>query len=294
MSKKGRAACCPASKMSDSKAAHLLREPLLHFLAIGLALYLVYGLVNDDVNPNRIVITQGEIDSYQARWTVARSRAPSDDELQGMIEMAVRDKILAREALALGLDQDDSVVQRRLAQKMEFLLSDLAQIPEPSDEELQTFLQDNLEMFSVPERISFTHIFFNPDKRKTARDDARQLLARLIKAPGSVDIQQSGDRFMLPSRYASEIQANVSRMFGKEFAEDLFASNRTGWQEPLDSGYGVHLVFIETIVPEELPELVDIRADLQAEWARRKQNESNEALYRSLLERYEVVIGEES
>ncbi len=272
----------------------MLREPLLHFLAIGLVLYLAYGLVNDDVNPNRIVITQGEIDSYQARWTAARSRAPSDDELQGMIEMAVRDKILAREALALGLDQDDSVVQRRLAQKMEFLLSDLAQIPEPSDEELQTFLQDNLEMFSVPEQISFTHIFFNPDKRKTARDDARQLLARLIKAPGSIDIQQSGDRFMLPSRYASEIQANVSRTFGNEFAEDLFASNKTGWQEPLDSGYGVHLVFIETIVPAELPELVDIRADLQAEWARRKQNESNEALYRSLLERYEVVIGEES
>lgn len=257
-----------------------------------MVLYLAYGLINDDVNPNRIVITQGELDSYQLRWTAARSRPPSDEELQGMIDMAIRDKILAREALALGLDQGDSVVQRRLAQKMEFLLSDLAQIPEPGDEELRAFLRDNLEMFSVAEKISFIHIFFNPDKRKQAHSDAQQLLSRLIKNPDTLDISLSGDRFMLPSQYESETQVDISRSFGEKFAAELFASNTTGWQEPLDSGYGVHLVLIESIEPAEIPELAEIKPELQAEWVRRKQNESNEALYRSLLEKYEVVIGD--
>lgn len=154
----------------------LLREPLVHFLLIGVAVFIVYGLLAPKDNlatDTTVVVDQGEIEWMQTTWQKRWNRPPTKQELDGLIDQYVRETILYREALAMGLDQDDPIIRRRMAQKMDFLAQDLAVMNPPTEQELRQHFKDNMEAYKAPSSYTFTQIFFDPDKRGgTTLDDA--------------------------------------------------------------------------------------------------------------------------
>ena len=267
----------------------------MHFLFIGGLLFVVYAYHNESTDiENRILISTGELQSLKAQWTKRRSRAPGDEEMKNLLDQVIRDRILAREAKALGLDRHDSVVERRLAQKMEFLFSDLVDIAEPDEQVLQQVLQDNIEQYQEPDRVSFSQIYFNPDRRQDEVSDATNLLAMLPAELSGVDLNELGDRFLLPSSYQMNSPRDVERNFGTRFAIKLFENTGRGWHGPLVSGFGVHLVFVESFVSAPPPRLQDIREKLVYDWLEEKGKEQNQNFYKALRKKYTVVIGEGS
>jgi len=265
-----------------------LREPLLHFLLIGAALFLLYGIQNDGLvdDGNRIVINQADFNRLSALWEKKWQRLPTRDELDGMIKAQIREEVLYREALTMGLDQNDSIVRRRLAQKVEFIFSDIASQVQPSDVELSDYLAANSERFEIPARISFRQIYLNRD----SRGDPKNLLAELMQPDSTVDPFAAGDPFMFGQQHDNLTEQAVARLFGKNFSGKLFKLPVGGWQKPVQSGYGLHLVQINDRTASSLPELSDVRNKVLNEWMSQQRRTMNEAFYESLLTRYEIVV----
>ena len=210
-----------------------LREPLLHFLLIGAALFILYGLQNNQPasNENRIVISEADIDRLLSLWEKKWQRLPTQSELDGMIEAQIREEVFYRESLAMGLDQNDAIVRRRLAQKVEFIFSDLASQTQPSETELTDYLAQHADKFEIPARISFQQIYLNTDKRgEQALADAKVLLNSLSQHKSSIDIPAAGDPFMFGQSYEELTGHGVARQFGKEFSSALFKLSPGAWQ----------------------------------------------------------------
>lgn len=270
-----------------------LSEPLVHFLLIGAALFLFYGFKNDGYvdYDNRIVITEADIKRLVIIWEKKWQRPPAQFELEGLIEQQIREEVLYREALSMGLDQNDSVVRRRLAQKVEFISSDLADQLEPGEEELAAYLSNNPAKFELPGRISFTQIYLNTDRhRENIEQDALDLLGQLKQEKPGLNILEAGDPFMFGAQHDQLSHHGVSRLFGGEFATRLFELPVGTWAGPVWSGYGLHLVLIEEKTETSQPELSDVLDDVRNEWVTEQRRALNEALYKSLRQRYEIEI----
>ncbi|UCD91330.1 MAG: peptidyl-prolyl cis-trans isomerase, partial [Desulfobacterales bacterium] len=236
----------------------LYREPLLHFLIIGAMIFVVFSIANKNENTvsnNKIVVSKAEIERLSDTWSKKMNRPPTENELQGLIESYIKEEVYYREALALGLDQNDTIIRRRLMQKMEFLSNDLAEMNQPDESELIKYFVDNQNKYKIPARISFTHIYFSLDKRGAmALEDAKRVLAELdvLRAP------ERGDSFMLEYDFVQETPSEVARLFGSGFAEQLFALETNAWQGPIASGYGLHLVRISEKIDARMPELTSV------------------------------------
>jgi hypothetical protein len=240
---------------------------------------------------NSIVISDTEVEWMQSTWNKKWGRLPTDDELQGLIESYIREEVLYREGLAMGLDEDDTIIRRRLATKMEFLAKDIGQIVEPTEEELNEYFKANIERYMEPAKISFSHIYFNMDNRDNAIADARVVLAKLLKsnAPSAEDWQM-GDPFMLHYDYVLKSQTEVMQLFGSEFADDIFQIPPGNWQGPVRSGYGMHLVFIRELVAPRKPLLDEVRDRVNNDLVTQRRTESFETFYKSLRDKYEIEI----
>ncbi|WP_295368526.1 peptidylprolyl isomerase [Thiolapillus sp.] len=270
-----------------------LREPLVHFLLIGGLLFLLYGLKNDGMSdvPDRIVITRASIDHLSDLWERKRQRPPTDEEMQVLIEAQIREEVLYREALAMGLDRKDSVMRRRLAQKMAFITSDLVAQAEPGEEQLAAYLVAHADRFSQPGHISFEQIYLNADRRGgQAQDDARRMLALLNTPDSPDDAAVMGDRFMLGQSFENVTLQQVAQLFGKGFAEELFVLPVDGWQGPISSGYGLHLVRIHGKSSPAPLQLEAIRDRVRDAWREEQRQAINESFYQGLRQRYEIVV----
>jgi len=268
------------------------KEPLFHFLALGAALFLLYGLVSDDSGDaqNQLLVTQGDIRQLADTWQMQWRRPPTSAELRGLVEAHIKEQILYREALAMGLDQDDTIVRRRLAQKMEFLAQDIASWVEPTEEELETFLADNPELFRTPVEVTFTHVYVSPDARgATATEDAQALLTQLRTMGPGADTSMMGDRFMLQKHY-SAAEWEIARLFGSQFAADVVALEPGDWEGPVESGYGLHVVLVQDRVDARMPALEEVREQVNNEYMSVRQREANEAMYEQLRSRYDVIV----
>ncbi|MBW2249879.1 MAG: peptidyl-prolyl cis-trans isomerase [Deltaproteobacteria bacterium] len=271
----------------------LLREPLLHFLVIGAGLFFLFSQVGDpDIAiDNRIVITQADLDRLADVWLRRTGRPPTSQDRERQLEHFIREQVLYREALAMGLDKDDVIVRRRLSQKMEYLFNDLSLIVEPSEAELNAFLTENFSKFTVPAKISFRHIYLDPGSRgQGVYEDAKKLLTQLHDPAGVTDVTSKGDRSLLPYDYSEEREKQLAGLFGKSFAAQLFALPAGSWQAPITSEYGVHLVYVKSHIKSRLPQLAEIRERVSSEWQAEKQREANEVFYQSLRQRYEIVL----
>jgi hypothetical protein len=272
--------------------SRLVREPLLHFLLLGAGLFLLYAYVGDNsAEPaDLIVVDKAEIQRLAQQFQRTWMRPPTRQELEGLAEDFVKEEVLYREALALGLDQDDLVIRRRLRQKMEFLNADLVEQQPPTETELQTYLDAHPDKFRRPERISFQQIYFNPERpQANARQQAAELLQRLNAQPGT-PIDSLGDPTLLPPQLDEVTAADIDGVFGQGFATHLETLNAGGWAGPFESAYGLHLVRLTDRVPGGQPPLAQVRQVVERELTAERRSESNERFYQTLRARYRVEI----
>jgi hypothetical protein len=270
----------------------ILCEPLLHFLLLGTAIFVAYSLVSKRTaeEPGKIVISQGQMrPSWWASPAPGNGRPPARN-WRGWSGI-VREEVYCHEALALGLDKDDIIIRRRLRQKMEFVTDDVVAQAQPTDDELSAYLQAHPDPFRMQRQCTFSQVYLNPEKHgeNLARDTA-QLLARLNQAGGKADVSALGDSFLLEHTLAAAPSSEVAKQFGEKFAAKLDELAPGHWQGPVESGYGVHLVFVSERTEGRLPALAEVRDAVRREWANARRLEANEKLYEAMLKRYVVTI----
>jgi peptidyl-prolyl cis-trans isomerase C len=274
----------------------ILSEPLLHFFVVGALVFGAYRFFYSDpeqaADPQRIELTEGDVQQLAVSWLAQGRPLPSPDELRSLIEQKVDEEILSREAIALGLDQNDQIIKRRLAQKMDFLAADLAAIEEPSDTQLADWYANNSDRFALPPHASFRHLYFSPDKRGSAvHDDAAAALAMLAGKPADAPEGQAlADPFMLRDFYGDATPAQTAKEFGPAFAETVFGLKSGAWQGPVQSGYGWHLVWVDSIEPGRVPPYEEVKADVKAAWLDARYQEVKRNALEEMRSRYTVVV----
>ena len=274
-----------------------LREPLIHFLLIGAALFLIFAVFDDPAGPqsSRIVISYGQIEYLKASFARTRQHSPTKQELQGLIDGYVREEILYREALALGLDKNDSVIRRRLRQKLELMSDDLAGITIPTDDQLQQFLETNSDKFRIEPQIAFRHIFFDVAQRGySADDEAVSLLEVLTNEGNKSDPDTLGDRLMLPKSFNLTPVREIAKLFGKSFSIEINNITPGKWTGPVQSGYGLHLILVTEHFAGRLPRLDEIRETIEWEWTAAHRTELKENIYNELRGRYTIVFEQQA
>jgi len=278
------------TEQNTSPFVRILRAPLLHFVVLGFLLFVLYSLYGNkgQVESKEIVVSAQQVDLLASLWEKQWRRPPMPQELQGLIDSFIREEVLYREALAMGLDRDDMVVRRRLAQKIEFLAQDLATRGEPSEQELRSFFEEHPEIFEEPGRITFSHVYINVDVHGNDSFDVAEEVLTELRAGG--DANQLGDRFMLQRDYLRKSPSEVARHFGSQFAEEVFQIAPGQWQGPVQSGYGLHLVLVEGQEEPFLPPLEEVRTQVRDEFLSFKRREVDELFYNRLREGYDIVV----
>jgi hypothetical protein len=268
----------------------LLREPLVHFSLAGALLFAVHAWLNPaqpDARPQEVRIGEGEVKWLAETFTRQWGRRPTPDELGTLVSGLVREELLAREAREMRLDEDDTIVRRRLAQKVEFLLRDTERLVDPSDDELRRFYEAQAADFATLPRASFAQVLFSRERRKDAVADAAAALSRMNRAPGLIP---QGDRTLLDAELVDVDAATVASTFGPGFARAVFALPAGSWHGPIESGYGVHLVRVEAIAAARPRELAEVRGQVLERWHAQRQRASGERHLERLKTKYGVVI----
>jgi len=267
----------------------LWKEPLVHFLLIGAVLFTVFELRQEEGNatPNQILVDAGQVQQLAARFERTRLRAPTEIELATLIEGHIREEVYYRQALTMGLDQNDPVLRQRMRQKLEFLLEDLTAEATPGDEQLTRFMQRHADRFREPPRLSFTQVYLNPDRHTDLAADAMQILTRLNNgAPPETE----GDRSLVEQQYALAAEHDITRVFGESFAQQMVLLEPGEWTGPIDSAYGGHLVRVSAKQEARFPVLAEIRNQVEREYMAERRQELKDITYRKLREGYEIII----
>jgi len=268
-----------------------LREPLLHFLIIGTGLFLLYQFASggNETAPREIVISEARIEALAENFARTWMRPPTPQEMRGLVDDYVKEEVFYREAIAMGLDRDDTVIRRRLRQKMEFVSEDAAATAEPTDAQLQQFLTQHPEKFVEPERVTFEQVFVNAEQRgDAARRDAEQILAGLQAGGGPAIPAEAGDATLLPAALENASPQEISGSFGDEFGKQLEAAPMGQWSGPIASTFGLHLVRVTARSAGALPKLADIRPIVVREWQAQQRTQAGDSFYSSLRSKYEV------
>jgi hypothetical protein len=275
----------------------LAKEPLAQFLLIGVAIYAVYGFLgtpDDSANERTVTVTAGEIQAMADQWLKLWSRPPTDEELSGVIRDHVRVLILSKEAVAMGLDDGDVVIQRRLAQKLQYLADSLITPEEPAEQEMKAWYAANSERFKAPDLYTITHVFFDPDKRDVkALEDAEALREQLNALDTDPDnIAQLGDRFMLQNYYPQRSVVELSKLFGRGFVDKVIELEPGRWFGPVLSGYGVHVVRMDNHWTAPEPEFALIEQQVRQDIMATRAKELSDLFIENLVARYEIVVEE--
>src|SRR5262245_6487151 len=276
----------------------LLREPLVHFLLIGAALFGLYNFTpagpTAPASSKEIRLSYDELAQLVLQFRSQWRREPTVQELDRLVENKIQAEILYREALAMGLDRDDEIVKRRMAQKMQFLAEDVAAAREPTSAELKSWYEKNRASFAQPPRLSFRHLYFSPDRRgDRARDDAcaGQALAKVAGQPEDAKIAGSlADPFMFQDYYRDRAPEFLGKEFGPQFALAVAKLPPGSWQGPLESGFGWHLVFVDTVIPCRAPTFEEIEADVKIAWLGEQKALAWQKAYREMRAKYTVLL----
>lgn len=271
------------------KAGEVLREPLLHFLVLGLFLFLLYGLVAGPAGPadDEIVIDQARLTGLVANFEKTWRRQPTDAELQGLIDAWVREEVLYREGVSAGFDRNDPIIRRRVAQKMSFIADGL--VPEtPGDAELQDWLRENIATYQIPASYSLRQVYIDPQRH--ASDLDKTLESTLAALASGADPKTLGDSSLLLSEVEAASSRDIARIFGTVFVEGLADVDVGEWAGPVQSGYGLHYVHVSDYTPARDPALDEVRAAVERDVLNDKSEQINETFYTSLLERYTLRV----
>ena len=274
----------------------LLREPLIHFLLLGAILFGVYAYTErargGAEQSNQIRLTVDDLSQLVLLFRSQWRRDPTPEELRSQVEEKVHEEILYREALALGIDKDDTIVKRRMAQKMQFLAEDVAAAREPTREELGTWYEASHDQFALPPRVSFRHLYFSPDRRGAhARDDAAAALTKLTGQPEDLALVATlADTFMFQEYYRDRAPEFLGKEFGPNFALAVAKLSPGSWQGPFESGFGWHLVFVDTLIPGRVPALEEVEADVKIGWLAEQKAQAWQKAYQDMRAKYTVLL----
>jgi parvulin-like peptidyl-prolyl isomerase len=259
-----------------------LREPLVHFAFVGALLFAIHAWLDRGHEAERDVIrvTAAEVEWLAGIWARQWQRRPDEEQLRGIVADYVREQLLAREALTLGLDVDDTVVRRRLAQKMQFLVADAMRLAEPSEDALRTLHAADAARYATPPHVSFRHIFF--------RDEAAARLGLTELAHKSPE--QLGDPTMLAGGYVGVDERAVASTLGADFAARIFALEPDAWRGPVASAYGFHLVRVDERVAAQPRPFEEVREDVAEQWRHAERLKTEEQLFAALLAKYELRV----
>jgi parvulin-like peptidyl-prolyl isomerase len=273
-----------------TRSTAFLREPLVHFLVLGALLFALAARGDDrDTDAGEIVVTAGQVEHLATVFAATWKRPPSAAELEELVQEHVREELACREALALGLERDDAIVRRRLRQKLEFVVNDLVARQEPDDAALAAFLRERPAAFAREAHTSFRHVYLSRERRGDAlADDARALLAEL--RAGAAAPAEAGDPQLLPDELELASAGEIDALLGPGFAAALAALPTGEWSGPVESSYGLHLVHVFAREPGRMPELDEVRAEVEREWLAARRAEELARFYRGLAERYRIVI----
>ena len=273
----------------------ILHEPLLHFVLLGALLFgafRVVGPASADPASTRIVLTLDQLAQmvrlFQTQW----GRPPTTAEFDAMLEAEVREEVLYREALAMGLDREDEIVRRRMAQKMEFLSEDVASAREPTDAELRAWFERNAGRFAEPRRVSFRHLYFSPDRRgPSARADAARALTRLAGQPEDSPLAATmADAFVFKEYYRDQTSESLRREFGTGFAVALDTLPEGRWTGPVESGLGWHLVYVDAVIPGRPAALEAVLPSVREAWLQEQKAVAWDSAYAAMRAKYTVFL----
>jgi hypothetical protein len=267
----------------------LCREPLVHFFLIGVGLFLVFGLTRKQKpdDSTRIVVDASQVEQLVAQFSRTWMRPPTDEEIAGLIREHIRNEIYYREAVAMGLDQNDPIIRMRMRQKLEFLLEDLTLADSSSKEALTAYLREHPGKFRIETRVSFHQVYLSPDKHG---DLAAVCDAVLENLQAGVAPESLGDPIMVEPEFTLASESEIARQFGEAFAREMVELEPGAWSGPVYSGLGGHVVRVTDRREGYVPELAEVRAEVEREYLAQKRQELKDAAFRKLLEGYEIVI----
>ncbi|UCH83075.1 MAG: peptidyl-prolyl cis-trans isomerase [Candidatus Latescibacterota bacterium] len=274
----------------------LVKNPIIYFFVLGFVVFGLHAFLNMEKeaitdDPFTVDVTSADIEWLRSSWEGRMQRKPSPEELRGLVDSFIREEILAREAYTMGLDEQDQVIKRRLVQKLTFVFEDLAESVEPADETLIEYAEANQDKYRIPETISFTQVYFNPDDHSDVVAVAEGVLARAKTGNVSVaDAVAMGDAIMLDSSYDELSVQRVAGVFGPSFAEVLFAIDGTGWCGPIASSFGLHIVHINNRTESRLPDFESIRERVRYDYMYDQKKKVIDHLYGSVKSRYTILV----
>lgn len=272
----------------------IVTEPLLQFIVIGAALFALYAILDSGAEPEAgtptIIVTPGRVDHLAEVFSRTWQRAPTPEELGDLVDAYIKEEVYYREGRRLGLDLDDTIVRRRLQQKMEFLLEPDTETLTPKPGELEAFLAEHATVFQFPEEIAFQQIYFDPEDRAEPEADAAAALADL--QAGGTDAAEVGDPTLLPASMTLSTPNQIAGTFGGTFLDGLEGLPSGAWTGPIPSTFGIHLVRVDDRKPARVPALEEVLDQVTLEWRAQMRMDMVEDRYREILQGYEIIIEE--
>jgi hypothetical protein len=266
----------------------LFYEPVFHFALLGVALFVYFSLVNDGrpvTGPSQqIVISDTDLRSMIEQHRSVWRRPPTELELTALLDASIREEVLVREALELGLDRGDAAIRNRLAQKMRFLTESAVQMLEPDDDALRTHMQDNPDQFKRPARVAFEQIYLGDN---VSKNDVEKVRAQL---EAGADLHSLGRGGLLPASLPVSTPQQVDGTFGTGFFASVFDAEPDTWSGPVRSGYGWHLVRVSERQIAAVADIDEMRDDVLSHWRRNEAEALTQRQYGILRERYDVVL----
>jgi peptidyl-prolyl cis-trans isomerase C len=244
-------------------------------------LYLVDTVMSADEDKN-IFVSDQEILSLISAWRSQVGRDPTDDELARIINNLIDEEILYREALLLGLDQEDTIIKRRLAQKISFLKEE--SIPEiPTIEELNEYYKNNKEKYYIESSFTFTHYYFSENNNSLER--SQQALKALQD-----NSKVKSDPFYLGKAFANEPLRNINTNFGESFSNELMTADLAVWNGPFESTYGHHIVYINSVIPGYIPEIEEVLRQVEVDFLQIKREQAVKGFLNNIRSEYTIFI----
>jgi len=284
------------SDVPKKKWQRLLSEPLLHFVVVGMVLFGGYRLftpaAEEAADQQKVSLTKDDVRQLAVTWLAQGRPAPTPDEMRSLMDQKVTEEILFREAISLGLDRDDEIIKRRLAQKMDFLAADLATLDEPSNAQLKEWYAKRSDRFALSPHLSFRHLYFSFDKHGAAARQAAEAAIPTVngKPADSPEVASVADPFMFRNYYGDATPDQMAKEFGPDFAKALFTLKPGSWQGPVQSGYGWHLIWVDSIEPGRIPAFEEITPAVKSAWFDERYTEVKANALREMRSRYVVTL----
>ena len=272
--------------MTSTVGGRWLREPLLHFFAVGALFFGAYGVLHLGTADSRdeIVVSRGQLQNLKLQFERVWQRPATEPELRTLVDNFVKEEIFYREGITLGLDRDDPVVRRRVGQKLEFIVESAAP-PPPSEAELQAWLATHAEQYRIEPNYSLQQVYFDP-----ARHGDLDVVIAAAKRALDAGRTPAGDATMLPATLEYVAATETQRVFGAEFADALETLPVGGWQGPIRSAFGLHLVTLTQRSPARAATLTEARGDVERDLTTARLRDANASFYDSLRAKYAVRI----